>query len=191
MKKNVAYILVALVAAQMSTMVQAKTYQPYVGVSLPYSGFVLDSENTAEQDNTKVSGGLLFGIKYLTKSGVFFGAEAFYNDTSGSYSYGNNSTIEVESQYGINGHVGYDWGWGGSAYLITGLANLEYGLTDGQEHFEQQDLSVLYGAGAGYHFSDQLYSNIEISFSGDNATFADEKYSTSLIVLRLGLIYCF
>ncbi|MDW6002412.1 outer membrane protein [Vibrio mangrovi] len=192
MKKKILLTIPGLILVSASAGVHAADYGLYTGVAAVHSGFVVDEgANTKEQDHSMTSAGVFVGYKHPLISGLFVAGEAFYNDTAQNNHDSNGDTVNVESQYGVKAHLGHDWKWGGSAYVIAGLANLEYDVTLDGQHADQSGFGLLYGIGAGYQFSDNLSTNFEVSFASDEINVAGDDKSTSLIALRLGLAYHF
>ncbi|KEA62938.1 hypothetical protein ADIMK_2908 [Marinobacterium lacunae] len=165
----------------------------YAGGALVNSGYVVDDGDfTKERDTSTTSVGVYVGYKQFLSGGFFGAGEAFYHDTSQSNSYGNGDRVNVESQYGIKGHLGYEWNSGFSLYGIAGVANLEYDVRLNDEKADNSGFSAIYGAGAAYRINQQLSTNFEVISASDEIDIAGDKdKSASLMSLRLGVSYHF
>ncbi|WP_029913317.1 outer membrane beta-barrel protein [Pelobacter seleniigenes] len=165
----------------------------YAGAAVVGSGFVLDSgDNTDKLDgDSKVSGGVYAGYKHRIIKGMFAAGEVFYHDTAADKKFSDGDKMELDPQYGLKFHLGYEWdSW--SVYGILGAAHLGYDVTQNGEHKDDGSFQALFGGGAGYQFNEKISTNLEITTTGEEVDIAgDDDRTLGLLTMRLGVSYHF
>jgi opacity protein-like surface antigen len=165
----------------------------YAGVALVGSGFVVDSGNTTDDldGGSNISGGIYAGYKHRIFHGVFAAGETFFHDSSQDKSFSGGDKIDIDSQYGLKAHLGYEWDWG-LVYSIIGAAHLGYTITQNDVRQKDNSFRPLLGAGITYQFTQKISTNFEYINTSEKINIAgDKNKDLSLMTLRLGVSYHF
>ena len=194
--KNTMYLVlsvVALVFAAGTAYAGGSGNGFYVGAAAIGSGCVVDSGgNTDKLDgDSNFSGGIYAGYKHRIFKGMFVAGEAFFHDTSQDETFSDGDRLELDSQYGVTAHIGYEWdSW--SVYGILGAAALDYEITQNGDKTSDDHFRALLGGGATYQYSKKISTNLEVTTCGDEIDIAGDKNKTlGLVTLRLGVSYHF
>lgn len=189
-------ILLALIGVCMIPLNQAQAGGTkdgfYAGVAGVQSGLVVDSGSTTDKhDESSFSGGVYAGYKRKIYHGAFVAGETFYNHVAIDESYSNGDKIELDPQYGVKAHLGYEWGWG-SLYGILGTTHFGYDLTQNDEKISESSMKALLGLGGSYQITPQWSTNLEFTTTGDKVDIGgDTDKSIGLVTARIGVSYHF
>lgn len=164
----------------------------YGGLAVIHSGFFTEKgSNSNERKVSSTSVGVYGGYKHKIIANFFGAGEVFYHDTAQDKNFSNGDKINIESQYGVKSHWGYEGNWG-SVYGIVGIANFDYDVTLNEDTDSHSGVKPIVGLGASYQINENFSTNIEFTGTGDSIDIAgDNDKVIALGVSRLSLTYHF
>lgn len=167
----------------------ARESGPYAGLALVGSTFSVESKgDNAEREDSKTSIGAYVGYKHYIQGGFFTAGEVFYYDTAKDKAFNNGDTIDVDGQYGLKAHLGYQWENGVSLYGMLGAVNFDYDVRINGTEKSDSSLGAMAGLGAAYQFNEELSVNMELSGVGDDdVTVGGTKRTVGDGAFRIGL----
>ena len=207
MKKNLIVTTIATTFVFMASQAIAKTEGSYVGVDLlsvnsshQYAQSNVIASNFDKFNNTATGFGLNYKYAFNANK-IFFAPNAFYEKLgtkADSINKLGNTSLSVESRYGVKFDFGYDVSDNFALYVTGGLANVNYSvdwkIATGQKKSGGK-IGGIIGLGANYYPHQNVAISLEYNFqkldlaTPDNGGINQAK--TEISAVKIGAAYHF
>ncbi len=165
----------------------------YTGATIGRSGLLFDSKTSIGEIDGESgnSGTVLAGYKHKLYKGWFLSGETFYRHVDIDKTFSGGENIKLDSQYGLNAHIGYEWQWG-ELYTIIGLGRFDYEFVQNGISAGDDNINSFIGIGTSFQISNSLSTTLEYTSASDEiSTSSDPEKSIALYSMQVGLRYHF